>query len=331
MESTLLCFEDFPVGRVLEYGAYEVTKEEIFAFAKAFDPQPFHLDEAVAARSMLAGLAASGWHTCAMLMRLSCDGFLHNADGRGAPGVEEVKWLKPVRPGDMLGVRAEVLGARVSQSRPSIGLLHFRFDLHDLQGAIVMTQTNFVMMGRRGQQSEVTRLTGPPEPVPAPPPITPDIIPAHWADIEIGKRIVLGAKTFPSDEIIAFAQLYDPQPFHTDPEASKTGPFGALAASGWHTAASWMRALVDTKQRSEAAALARGEKPLVSGPSPGFTNLRWMKPVYAGDTITFDTTPLEKRVTSRPGWGLMRSRNSGVNQLGVQVYEFESSAFWKMD
>lgn len=331
MESQLLCFEDFPVGHVLEYGAYEITKEEIFAFAKAFDPQPFHLDEDVAARSMLAGLAASGWHTCAILMRLSCDGWLHRTDGRGAPGVEEVKWLKPVRPGDMLGVRAEVLGARASQSRPSIGLVHFRFDLHDLQGSVVMSQTNVVMMGRRGHQDERPQLSSPPPAAEGREPEAPTAMPESFAAIEIGRRCVLGAKSFPTDEIVAFAQLYDPQPFHTDPEASKTGPFGALAASGWHTAASWMRALVDAKQRAEADAIAKGRKPFLSGPSPGFTTLRWLKPVYAGDTITFDTTPLEKRVTSRPGWGLVRSRNAGINQHGVQVYEFESSAFWKMD
>ncbi|MDB5594473.1 MAG: dehydratase [Hyphomicrobiales bacterium] len=330
MNSTLQCFEDFPVGRVLEYGAYDVTKEEIVAFATAFDPQPFHLDEEAGARSMLGGLAASGWHTCAILMRLSCDGFLHRADGRGAPGVSEVKWLKPVRPGDMLGVRAEVLSARVSQSRPSIGLLEFRFDLHDLQGVVLMSQTNFVMMGRRGHQHEVTKLAMPPEDAPVHAAPQPEVIP-HWAQIEIGKRIVLGSKTFSADEIIAFAQLYDPQPFHTDPEASKTGPFGALAASGWHTAAAWMRAMVDARHRSDATALARGEKPVAGGPSPGFVNLKWMKPVYAGDTITFDSTPLEKRITSRPGWGLMRSRNAGVNQYGVQVYEFESNAFWKIE
>lgn len=330
MNSTLLCFEDFSVGRVLEYGAYDVTKEEIVAFATAFDPQPFHLDEEAGARSMLGGLAASGWHICAILMRLSCDGFLHRADGRGAPGVAEVKWLKPVRPGDMLGVRAEVLSARVSQSRPSIGLLEFRFDLHDLQGAVVMSQTNFMMMGRRGHQHEVTRMAAPQDDAPVHAPPQPDPIP-HWGQIEIGKRIVLGSKTFSAEEIIAFAQLYDPQPFHTDPEASKTGPFGALAASGWHTAAAWMRAMVDARHRSDAAALARGEKPIPGGPSPGFVNLKWMKPVYAGDTITFDATPLEKRITSRPGWGLMRSRNAGVNQHGVQVYEFESNAFWKIE
>ncbi len=329
-DEKLLYFEDFPPGSVLEFGAYPVTKDEIVAFAAAFDPQPVHLDEKAAQHSMLGGLSASGWHTCAILMRLNCDGYLNITDGRGAPGIDEVKWLKPVRPGMTLGVRAEVLAARVSQSRPSIGLVQFRFDVHDQDGVAVMTQTNFVMIGRRGQDSAPV--------LPAKVEATsgtltfdaPDQMPAY-SQIEIGKRIVLGTRKFPEDEVLAFAQLFDPQPFHVDHAAARSGPFGALAASGWHTAANWMRTLVDSRKRCVDAAVARGEKPPEFGPSPGFANLRWLKPVYAGDAITFDTTPLEKRVTSRPGWGLVRSKNAGVNQHGVRVFEFESSAFWKMD
>jgi acyl dehydratase len=329
-DEKLLFFEDFPPGSVLEFGSYPVTREEIVDFAAAFDPQPFHLDEAAAQRSMLGGLAASGWHTCAILMRLNCEGFLNIADGRGAPGIDEVKWLKPVRPGAILGVRAEVLSARVSQSRPSIGLVQFRFDVHDQDGVVVMTQTNFVMIGRRGQdgpQPNPSKINGLIETAPPP---QPDLLPGY-AHMDIGARVVLGTRRFPEEDVLAFAQLFDPQPFHVDHAAARKGPFGALAASGWHTAASWMRALVDAKKRASDAAVARGDKPIESGPSPGFVNLRWLKPVYAGDAVTFDTTALEKRVTSRPGWGLVRSKNAGVNQHGVRVFEFESSAFWKMD
>ncbi len=330
MSDALLTFEDFPAGSTLEFGAYPVTKDEIIAFASAFDPQPFHLDEEAAAHSMLGGLAASGWHTCAILMRLNCEGFLNRADGRGAPGIDEVKWLKPVRPGDVLGVKAHVLSARVSQSRPSIGLLLFRFDVHDAAGTIVMTQTNSVMMGRRGHEHGPNKIARPDASTPLLPFDTPSVIPP-LSQIEIGQRIVLGTHAFPADEVIAFARAYDPQPFHTDPQAAMLGPFGALAASGWHTAAAWMRTMVDAKKRSADVARARGQIPTEAGPSPGFINLRWLKPVFAGDSITFDTTPLEKRVTSRPGWGLMRSRNCGINQHGAPVFEFESSAFWRMD
>lgn len=330
MTAPELYFEDFPAGAKLEFGAYKLSREEIVAFARAFDPQPFHLDEDAGKRSMLGGLAASGWHACALLMRLNYEGYLRVADGRGAPGVDEVKWLKPIRPGATLSVRAEVLSARVSKSKPSIGLLQIRSDLHDDSGDRVTTQTNFVMMGRRGAEHPTIQIIRPAQAPASPPAEDPDLVPA-FSELQIGQRIVLGACDFPEKDVIAFARAYDPQPFHVDPVASQNGPFGALAASGWHTAAAWMRALVDAKQRSNEARVAAGGVALEAGPSPGFVNLRWIKPVYAGDRITFDTVTLEKRLTSRPGWGLVRSRNGGVNQHGERVYEFESSSFWKLD
>ncbi len=329
-DGALLRFEDFPPGRVLEFGAYPVTKDEIVTFASAFDPQPFHLDEKAAQRSILGGLSASGWHSCAILMRLNCDGFLNMTDGRGAPGIDEVKWLKPVRPGMVLSARAEVLSARVSQSRPSIGLVQFRFDMRDQDGTVVMTQTNFLMIGRRGQESAPKPVVRAAATTPLLPFETPDDMPLY-SQIEIGKRLVLGLCSFPEEDVLAFAHMFDPQPFHIDHAAASNGPFGGLAAFGWHTAASWMRALIDARTRSAATRLARGEKAPEAGPSPGFVKLRWLKPVYAGDTVTFDTTPLEKRVTSRPGWGLVRAKNSGVNQNGEDVFEFESASFWKLD
>jgi acyl dehydratase len=316
-----LFFEDFPEGARLEFGHYPVTKEEIIAFAKAYDPQPFHLDEDAAARSMLGGLAASGWHTCAIAMRLVCDGFLNITDGRGAPGIDEVKWLKPVRPGMILSMYADVISSRVSQSRPSIGLVQFRFTTKDQTGTIVMEQNNFVMMGRRGSKQEPHGGIKPQGTTPLLPFDEAQNIPA-FADLEPGQRIVLGSIAFTQDSVLDFANRYDPQPFHTDLAAAEIGPFGGLAASGWHTAASWMRCFVDAARRSGAAVQA--------GPSPGFTKLRWLKPVYAGDTISYDTRLIEKRLTSRPGWGLVKSKNSGINQYGVTVFEFESVSFWKV-
>jgi len=326
-----LFFEDFTPGNRLEFGAHEITKDAIIAFAEKYDPQPFHLDEEAAQRSLLGGLAASGWQSCALAMRMVCDGFLNATDGRGAPGIDEVKWLKPVRPGMVLSMRADIVSTRISQSRPSIGLVQFRFDLHDASGTSLMVQDNFIMIGRRGHKHAVKK--------PAPrqaittallPFDQPGLIPA-WSEMKPGQRIVLGETHFSAESIIGFAQDYDPQPFHLDRAAADTGPFGGLAASGWQTAAEWMRCMVETRQRSADAARDSDQKAPVAGPSPGFTNLRWLKPVLEGDTITFDTVLLEKRVTSRPGWGLVKSHNSGINQQGAKVFEFDSVAFWKAD
>jgi acyl dehydratase len=144
-----LFWEDFVEGSVAEYGPRLVTREEIVAFAAEFDPQPMHLDEDAARSTMLGGLAASGWHTCVLLNRLIVDGLLKNTHSMGAPGVEEVKWLEPVRPGDRLTVRADVLGKRASRSRPEMGFVAFQFEVLNQTRETVMTLAFSLMVSRR--------------------------------------------------------------------------------------------------------------------------------------------------------------------------------------
>jgi acyl dehydratase len=147
-------------------------------------------------------------------------------------------------------------------------------------------------------------------------------------DIKIGDRRELGGHTFAADEIKRFAARYDPQPFHMDEAAAKQSHFGGLVASGWHTAAACMRTIVDANKRLAAEMVGRGERTAKIGPSPGFKNLKWLKPVYAGDTVTFSNEVIEARpLASRPGWGMVRMRTAGTNQNGEQVYEFEGVAF----
>ncbi len=151
---------------------------------------------------------------------------------------------------------------------------------------------------------------------------------AFYEDAVIGESLALGSHTFTADEIKAFAAAYDPQPFHLDEEAARASHFGGLCASGWHTCAIWMRLMIDAVDRARVDALARGLPVAERGPSPGFRDLRWLKPVYAGDTITYSATLIDKRVSaSRPGWGLVTHRNAGVNQKGERVLEFTASAF----
>ena len=124
-------FEDLPEGRTLDLGERLVTREEIVAFATEFDPQPHHLDDEAAAKSILGGLSASGWHTCAMMMRMLVDGLAIRAASMGSPGIEEVRWMRPVRPGDVLRMRGEVKAARVSRSRPEMGIVDIEWTLHN--------------------------------------------------------------------------------------------------------------------------------------------------------------------------------------------------------
>jgi acyl dehydratase len=144
-----LSWEDFAAGNVAEYGPRQVTLAEMIAFATEFDPQPIHLDEEAARASMLGGLSASGWHTCSLAMRMIADGILHNAMSMGAPGVDEVRWIVPLRPDESITLRATVLDTRVSRSRPDMGFVKFRFDLINQGGTTIMTMTSSIMLGRR--------------------------------------------------------------------------------------------------------------------------------------------------------------------------------------
>ena len=150
----------------------------------------------------------------------------------------------------------------------------------------------------------------------------------YFEDIQIGDKITLDRHTFTADEIKAFAQRFDPQPFHLDEKAAERSHFGALCASGWHTAAVWMRMLVDAKRRASEAMTARGEPIAAMGPALGFRDLQWLKPVYVNDTIEYHSEIVDKRTSnSRPGLGLVTIHSKGVNQKGDTVISFVSTTF----
>jgi len=142
-------FEDFTVGRVFELGSRVVDREEGLAFARAYDPQPLHLDEEAAKASVLGGLSVSGWHTCAMVMRLMCDAYLVDSTSQGSPGIDNLRWLKPVRPGDTIRVRMTVQETKPSRSRPSIGLIRSAWVVLNQHDEVVMTMEGWGMFGRR--------------------------------------------------------------------------------------------------------------------------------------------------------------------------------------
>ena len=135
-------FEDLTPGRVFDLGKKTVSAEEIIRFAREYDPQPFHLSEEAGKASILGGLAASGWHSCAMMMRLLYDNLLHWTSSEGAPGVDGVEWRKPVLAGDMLSASSEVLERRPLNSRPGLGIVRFRHTVTNQRGEIVMVMEN---------------------------------------------------------------------------------------------------------------------------------------------------------------------------------------------
>lgn len=142
-------FDDFHVGDSFAFGAYAITEREIVDFASRWDPQSFHLDHAAAAASHFGGLVASGWMTAGVMMRLLCEHFISPEASMGSPGLDELRWLQPVRPGDVLGVRVEVLEARPSRSKPDRGVLRLREEVLNQRGEVVMSVLAMAMMRRR--------------------------------------------------------------------------------------------------------------------------------------------------------------------------------------
>ncbi|MDO8178275.1 MAG: MaoC family dehydratase [Undibacterium sp.] len=144
-------FEDFVPGKLIELGTRTVSEEEIIRYATQFDPQPFHVDKVAAEDSIFGGVIASGWHTCGMIMRLVVDGFLNESTSMGSPGVDEVRWILPVRPGDTLSVTAETLDSRPSTSKADRGVVFTMWRATNQDGKLVCTIKGMGMFGRRPQ------------------------------------------------------------------------------------------------------------------------------------------------------------------------------------
>ena len=133
-------FEDIEVGRTASFGSYAVTREEVTEFAAKYDPQPFHLSDEAAAQTHFGRLSASGWHTCAMVMSMVVANLKENRQaGLGSPGIDELKWIKPVYPGDTLRCETEILEKRVSASRPEMGIFKSRMRVFNQDDVMVMT------------------------------------------------------------------------------------------------------------------------------------------------------------------------------------------------
>ena len=331
----MLHFEDFALGATARSRSITVSQDELVAFASRYDAQDFHVDPQAASASFIGRLIGSGWHSCALLMRLIAEDFLLDSTGMGAPGIDEVKWLRPLLPGQTVSARRTVLETKASRSRPDMGLVRFKLELLDQDDQAILLQTNWIMFGRKGSGAgpqprgdwlaHEPRYEPPLSESPLEVPAEPAEPTRFFEELEIGRRHELGSFVFTAEEIVAFARSFDPQPFHMDEAAARASLFGRLAASGWHTAAVWMAAMVAHRKRQIAATTGR---PARLGPSPGFRNLRWSKPVLAGDRITYVSEIADKRPSaSRPDWGLFFHRNTGVNQHGEEVFSFDGCVF----
>lgn len=326
-------FEDFRVGEQQAYRSVTVTEAEILRFAREYDAQPMHTDAHSEQARMTGGLIASGWHTASLNMRLMADNFLLPAKhGLGSPGVSRLDWASPVRPDDTLSGRFEVLGKKASASKPDRGFVNFRFTLVNQHGTDVLRQENLIMFARRDASAPVP----PPEGTEIPPPPReslafpegPNPEMARIGTMRPGLTLRFGTIEFTPESIKAFARDYDPQEFHLSEEAGRATHFGGLSASGWQIASNWMRAIV-TFWADEARS---GRFVPKLGPSPGFRDLLWLRPVLAGDRITYGSRLIEGRASaSRPGWGIAQHRNFGINQRGELVFAFTGIVLWEAE
>jgi acyl dehydratase len=325
MGMSLVAFEDFAPGETRRYGDYVFTLPEIVAFASRYDPQPFHLDEEAGKNSILGGLTASGWHTCSALMRMNVDHWLAQTTCLAGVGIEENRWLAPVRPGDRLSAEMRTLEKIDLRSRPDAGIVTFATTLRNQAGVEVMAQKSSILFARRERRAPDAVLAPAPKRPPAPeiPERIDDAaaaMPAHYARARVGAYAELGETLFTAPLIQDYARQYDPFPFHLDEEAGRAHLLGALSAAGFQTAACWMGHFVAFRRR-----MAEGE--VASLASPGFSGLLWRQPVLVGDRIAFSTQVIAKRATSKPNLGLITSRNCGVNQRGETALEFYASVF----
>ena len=330
MARDLITYEDIEVGATVRSGSIRLTREAIIAFAAMYDPQPFHLDEAVANASILGGLSASGWQTTAIGMRLLFDCLVKDAASMGSPGFDEVRWSRPVRPNDDLSLVVTVKGKRESASKPDRGFVEFELDMRNGADESVMIQRGPVIVQKRDAVQK-----GAPVPFeldtlsPEPPLLAADpMLTAMFDEVLPGHDCELGTQLFTPEVITDFASLYDPQYFHIDAEAAKRSHFGGLIASGWQTAAFWMKHYIAARDRSAEARAALGLPVAVGGPSPGFTSIKWLRPVHAGQRVTYRMKIKDKRKIMRDGWSLVMSENTGHLADGTTVFSFQGKMLW---
>jgi acyl dehydratase len=145
----MIWWEDFRIGDSTEMGRHRFTEDEILAFGRQFDPQPFHADPAAAGKTVFGGLIASGWHTCAVGMRLMVESYLSKTASLGSPGIDSIRWLKPVRPGDTLSYRRTVIESRASTTRKGVGLVKHRWEAVNQHGELVLTMEGWGLFGRK--------------------------------------------------------------------------------------------------------------------------------------------------------------------------------------
>lgn len=303
--STILWWDDVEVGIPYRLDEFTFDAAEVDAFERVYLGDRFHPGTPVFAGPD----GPSAAKLTSRLMRAIIDGYLGEANGLGAGGITHVDWSASPQPGVPLTAVATCESKRALKSRPGVGLNTLINEVRDPSGALIVGWRSMQFIAMRShadqtaQSSERPSQTIPPPAAPAPLTLPPGAVP-------------LGAHRFQRDAIIAYASRFDPQPFHLTDEAAARSLFGRLCASGWHTTAIWQRLYADHLRRKADLGTAPGQRVQIKG----LRNLRWLRPSYVGDTITFAQLA-EPSEDAEVLPGTTPTTFVGINQAGEQTYE----------
>lgn len=279
-------------------GEATLTRVALLDFARNFDPQEFHLDEAAAQASLLRGLSASGWQSCALQHKIITTALAAQGVNAACTSVPEVRWQQPLRPGAHVLVRA----TRTEPQQAS-GSLSLALEFIDKTAGTIMSQT--AIWSLTPAYSDVSD-----QPEPA---HVSDMSVLTYETLQLGQPTFLGTRHFSRHDVHRFNADYD-----------------ALAGeyvSPWHIGGNWMRAMIDHRHKTIAEQKAKGQVLPDYGPSPGIQNMQWFSEVWPDETLRFYSIPIARRTVSRPGWGLITSLNLAFNAKGRLVMQFNAQIF----
>lgn len=326
-------FEDLAVGESFDLGSRTAIEDEALGFAREFDPQPFHLSSLAAERSMLGGLATSGWYTAAMLSRMLWNKWLRHVNGAGSSGAAKHAWSRPLYVGGTMYAQGTVTAMRESKTMPGVGFVEIALNARLGNNRKFCTARWTIMVHRRAgpkpdfaerQRLYRTRKHDGIRSMADARAFGRDML---YLDLcRMGYPVFLGEVSASAEQMIRFSRAYNPQPFLTSEKAANKSHFGGLAASGWHSCGLVMRTYVDSRLRAldSLSEEERSTAAVSGGIGVEFENLRFINPVRANETMAAYITPLERRKSRlRQRWDKLYMRaelRNASNQPVVQFY-----------
>lgn len=319
---------DHPTGEFIDLGRIQVTAEAVKEFAAAYDPQPQHIDERAAAQTLLGGLVASGWQMCAVLMRQVERQLEAMFPQIGVPSIDEIRWLKPVRPGDALDARFGWRSRCSCRACGDAGGRAIVAEVVDRTGDPILRMNGNVLLPPReaspaGVWQSAIRCAEHVRRRPRVPRRRGGHLVRYFEEVELGDEIELGSFDFTPTAMASYSRMIQSVCGDSNSPSPSPATLRGHVVSGWHVVSAWMRKVIDYYQ-AEADWLAKHSRPVpLLGPAAGARSLSWCKPVRAGETIAFSSWAEHKiEIGTSSDWGLLVAGAEGVNQDGEIVVSF---------